>query len=172
MPENVEIKARVTQPGPLRTRATEISDGPAELIVQRDVFFLSSTGRLKLRCFPDGSGELIHYERPDRSGPRTSRYTIFPVEHADGLVEMLTAALGKIGVVEKRRTLFLVGQTRVHLDEVVDLGDFMELEVVLEEGQTEAEGEVIARELMERLEVSEAELVAGAYIDLMLAAGG
>ena len=42
---------------------------------------------------------------------------------------MLGQALGVLGVVRKQRLLYLVGQTRVHLDSVEGLGDFLELEV-------------------------------------------
>jgi len=63
-----------------------------------------------------------------------------------------------------------VGQTRIHLDEVAGLGAFVELEVVLREGQTPEEGRRVARQLMAALEIDESELVAGAYADLLAAA--
>ena len=42
----------------------------------------------------------------------------------------LGQALGVKGVVRKRRMLYMIGQTRVHMDQVEGLGDFMELEVL------------------------------------------
>ena len=41
----------------------------------------------------------------------------------------------------------MVGQTRVHCDKVENLGDFMELVVVLSEGESEAYGTEIANVL-------------------------
>ena len=70
-------------------------------------------------------------------------------------------------VVTKTRLLFMVGQTRVHLDEVEGLGDFLELEVVLADGQTPAEGHYIAREIMAALEVQDEDLLTGAYADMI-----
>lgn len=43
--------------------------------------------------------------------------------------ETLGQAMGVLGIVNKHRTLYMIGQTRVHIDQVLGLGDFMELEV-------------------------------------------
>jgi adenylate cyclase class IV len=53
------------------------------------------------------------------------------------------------------------------LDQVEGLGNFLEFEVMLGEEQTPAEGEIIASELMRKLGVEEADLIQGAYIDLL-----
>ncbi len=79
----------------------------------------------------------------------------------------MEAAHGASGVVEKRRRLFLVGQTRVHLDEVTGLGDFLELEVVLRAEQSVEEGQSIARALLAELGVAEGALVGPAYVELL-----
>ncbi len=165
MPCNVEIKARVSDPGRLRQLALTLGDGPGQLINQRDTFYVVPRGRLKLREFGDGTGELIAYERPDLEGPKTSHYIISPAPDPAALHEALAQALGIRGVVTKERTLVLKGRTRIHLDHVAGLGDFMELEVVLQPDETESQGMTVAQELMSALEISSADLVYGAYID-------
>ena len=62
----------------------------------------------------------------------------------------------------------MVGQTRVHCDQVEGLGDFLELEVTLSEGESEERGVQIANELMEKLGVAKDDLISGAYMDLIL----
>lgn len=80
---------------------------------------------------------------------------------------LLGAAHGVRGVVEKRRRLFLIEQTRVHLDEVTGLGAFLELEVVLRAEQRVEEGQAIARALLAELGVEERSLVGPAYVELL-----
>lgn len=50
-------------------------------------------------------------------------------EQAQTLLNMLKAAFETVARVKKIRRLFLVGQSRVHVDSVEGLGDFVELEV-------------------------------------------
>uniref|UniRef100_A0A8B9T8B5 CYTH domain-containing protein n=1 Tax=Anas platyrhynchos TaxID=8839 RepID=A0A8B9T8B5_ANAPL len=173
MRRNVELKARLRR-GVAGTQrgAAERSGTPGTELRQEDTFFRVPAGRLKLRRFPDGRGELIFYERPDTAGPKLSQFSITPTDDPDGLEAVLARALGVLGVVRKRRLLYLVGQTRVHLDSVEGLGDFLELEVVLSEEQSVEHGERVARELMAELGVQDEDLVTGAYLDLLLAKGG
>ena len=135
-----------------------------------DVFFHVPHGRLKLRRIRTGAdeeAELIWYQRPDGEGPRTSNYQRVPVPDPDALEAALGGALGVRGRVVKERLLLLTGQTRIHLDRVEGLGDFLELEVVLEPGQEEVEGRAVAAELAAWLGVQEEDLVRVAYMDLL-----
>jgi predicted adenylyl cyclase CyaB len=171
MPRNVEIKAVTRDPLGLRARALALADTPVQVIEQVDTFFVTDTGRLKLRAFADGTGELIHYERPDAEGPKTSRYALAPTGDAAALAAVLAASLPVRGVVRKRRELLLAGRTRIHLDTVDGLGSFLELEVVLADGETVDDGQAEARRLMAALGVEPDDLVKGAYIDLLEARG-
>jgi predicted adenylyl cyclase CyaB len=101
------------------------------------------------------------------SGPKHSDYQIFKTDNPALLKMILTQAFGVRGVVSKVRHLFIVGETRIHLDKVKGLGDFMELEVVLKTGQSDAEGELIAQDMMQKLGIAEQDLIDSAYMDLL-----
>lgn len=169
MPRNIEIKARIESVEALLPRARALADGPAELIVQDDTFFAVPHGRLKLREFADGSAELIHYHRPDTEDAKASDYVRVPVPDPAALREALTRGCGQAGRVLKRRWLLLAGQTRIHLDRVEDLGDFIELEVVLGEAHSDDQGRAVAEGLMHDLGLAHAPRLAGAYRDLLAA---
>lgn len=168
MPSNIEIKARVADFARKCALAEKLSGGPPEIILQRDTFFPCAQGRLKLRRFSENDGVLIAYSRPDTTETKQSDYLLCPTKSPDLLTETLGAALGTSVVVVKKRLLYLVGQTRIHLDEVEGLGTFLELEVVLKVGQTPEEGHRIASNLMKELEVADTDLVARAYGDLII----
>jgi predicted adenylyl cyclase CyaB len=167
MARNVEIKARVASLAALQPRVAALAQHGPEQIEQDDTFFHCAHGRLKLREFADGHGELIAYQRPDTHGPKTSDYLITPTHDPASLRTALARALGEAGRVKKQRVLFLVGRTRVHLDHVDGLGEFMELEVVLRDGEPAASGVDEAHALLMQLGVQPASLIAGAYIDLI-----
>ena len=167
MPSNIEIKAYARDFAEIRRRAEALSDTPVEIISQEDIFFNTPQGRLKLRILPESKGQLIYYTRPDQEGPKRSDYHISLTTDPENLKHVLELAYGIRGVVRKTRYLYLVGQTRVHLDDVEGLGQFMELEVVMEEGQGDAEAQTIAEGLMASLGVERSDLLEGAYMDLL-----
>jgi predicted adenylyl cyclase CyaB len=164
---NVEIKARIESVEAMTPRVAALADrGPTE-IEQDDIFFACGRGRLKLRVFSASEGELIFYRRADQAGPKESRFVISRTESPGTLREALSLAYGAAGRVRKHRTLYLVGRTRVHLDRVEGLGDFLELEVVQADGESADAGVKEARALMTALGVTEAQLVETAYVDLL-----
>lgn len=168
MPRNIEIKARVDNIGHLNEIAESISDSETIEISQDDTFFTCANGRLKLRAFADGTGVLIFYQRANETGPKESFFTTAPTQAPDALRDTLSLAYGQSGRVKKRRTLFTVGRTRIHLDSVVGLGDFLELEVILADGEAAAIGEREALAVMARLGVLKSQLVDQAYVDLLV----
>ena len=167
MATNIEIKARVTDRKSVLERIRAVADGPGEIIRQRDVFFHCANGRLKLRYLNSDHGQLIFYRRANTTGPKASHYEIFETNNPDRLLAVMKLASIIIGEVKKERHLYLFGNTRIHVDRVDNLGDFIELEVVLQPGQTEAEGTAIADELMARLVIESGELIDRAYIDML-----
>ncbi|RZC31755.1 uncharacterized protein BDFB_008113 [Asbolus verrucosus] len=167
--KNVEIKARVKEVAKIIERAKALSGTNGEIIKQHDTFYEVQQGRLKLRRFENGDAELLHYERPDVEGPKLSSYEKAEIksESVSNLHKVLDKALGSVGVVKKVRCLFMIEQTRVHIDSVEDLGDFMELEVVLKPEQSVEDGEKIAYSLMKSLGIDKNDLISGAYTDLL-----
>lgn len=171
MPRNIEIKAHIESVQALIPKAATISDeGPIE-IVQDDTFFSCENGRMKLRAFSETEGELIFYRRANQQGPKESYYVRSPTSSPSTLRETLAQAYGQAGRVQKRRTLFLAGRTRIHLDEVKYLGHFLELEVVLKEGEDAEQGVKEAHSLMAKLGVEPSQLIEGAYVDLLAERG-
>ncbi|XP_012264750.2 uncharacterized protein LOC105691078 isoform X2 [Athalia rosae] len=167
---NVEIKARVQDKDAIILRAKYLSKSKETVINQHDTFFKVSRGRLKLRQFEDGSGELIFYDRPDTEGPKISDYvkTTISSKEVQGLTDVLAKSNGIIGAVKKVRLLYIIGQTRVHIDVVEGLGNFMELEVVLNDDQSLEYGQGIAEKLMSELGVQKKDCISGAYLDMIV----
>ncbi len=167
MPSNIEIKARVRDFARLQQAAERLSDTPCQVIPQEDTFFNCPHGRMKIRVLSPQHGQLVYYQREDTTGPKRSDYQIFETDDPAGLKTILAKAYGVRGVIDKTRYLYMVGQTRIHLDAVRGLGTFMELEVVLQSGQADADGQAIAQGLMEALGIEAEDLVDSAYMDLV-----
>jgi len=167
MAQNVEIKARANNFSQQQRIAEQISDQDLVTLVQEDTFFKVPEGRLKLREFPDRPGQLIYYRRPDSEGPKLSEYYISETEDAKGLKNVLSKAYGIEQVVKKVRSLLMSGRTRLHFDVVENLGEFIELEVVMGENDSIEDGQNEAKALMQTLKIREQDLIDTAYADLL-----
>ena len=167
MPINIEIKAKIDNVESIKRKIDKLNTTPAVEIKQEDIFFNTVKGRLKLRKFSEKSGELIYYLRNNLAGPKRSDYHIYKTDEPNTLRKVLEYSLGIRGVVRKKRLLYLVGNTRIHLDEVENLGSFLELEVMLSQGQDEKSCHTIANEIIKKLDIDKKDLVDKAYIDLI-----
>jgi len=164
---NVEIKAKLADINKTNALAAKLTQSDGEQITQCDTFFHCDTGRLKLREFGDGTGQLISYHRSDAAEATPSDYLIYPTDSSEALRLTLSKTLGVRGVVQKTRQLYLLGRTRIHVDEVRDLGAYFELEVVLEEGEDTVLATAEANALMTQFNIRNEDLVHVAYIDLL-----
>src|SRR4051794_13780334 len=169
---NIELKA--IDPDPERSLATvrALNAEDRGVLRQRDTYFRTRAGRLKLREEEPGGAVLIQYDRPDAAAARESRYRLSPVPEPDVLRASLDEALGTLVVVDKRRHLLLWEGVRIHLDTVEGLGSFLELEgVAPADSDLSAEHDRVAR-LSEALGLDESRILADSYSDRMLARAG
>ena len=172
---NVELKAHDPDPAATAARCAELGAQDLGVLVQRDTYFATRHGRLKLRVegagtgTGTGTGELIAYRRPDQTEPGESTYVRAPAAEPDALREALDAALGTTVVVAKRRRLFLWENVRIHLDDVDELGTFVELEaIVAPDGSDLEDAHAKVARLREVLAIKDGSLVAEGYRDLLL----
>jgi adenylate cyclase class IV len=167
MARNIEIKARIQSIELLLPAVASLADSGPITIHQEDTFFSCRNGRMKLRKFSDAEGELIFYQRPDHPGPKESFYFRAPTTSPDALRDALAFGYGVIGQVRKCRILFMTGRTRIHLDRVERLGDFLELEVIMAENELLEAATLIAQRILDKLDVLPEQLVPAAYLDLL-----
>ena len=167
MAKNIEIKASMEDIEFCLNKARVLAGCEPEIIKQEDYFFNCENGRLKLRIFSSDRGELIFYNRENISGPKTSEYYISGTDDPKELLHVLKKAYGIYGKVKKVRRLFIAGRTRIHLDQVVGLGDFLEFEVVLSENDKPADGEAEANRLLDQFGIKKSDLIECAYVDLI-----
>jgi adenylate cyclase, class 2 len=173
---NLEIKAAVTSLSALRRRLRGLAGATRHgSLRQTDWYFRVSQGRLKLRQLGGAKdGELIAYHRPDRRAARTSEFQRLPTLDAAGTRRLLKGMLGLRACVRKQREVWLYRNARIHLDTVEGLGSFVEIEVVVTEGMTQARA--LMTKLRDALGIRAKTLIAGSYAELLggkdRAAGG
>lgn len=167
---NIESKFRCTDHDTVLQRALASGATDKGFLQQIDQFYDVPKGRLKLRTVNGAQCELIAYERENTTEPRASDYARYATQDPTSLAAVLERALSRTGVVEKARHLLILRNTRIHLDDVVGLGRFVELETVISK-QSEIDAAAEHQEVITALGLGGAERIAVAYLDLSKAEG-
>jgi predicted adenylyl cyclase CyaB len=134
---------------------------------QVDTYFRVRKGRLKLREQDPGTAELVAYVRPDQEDPKCSEFVLIAVDRPAAVKDIFSALLG-VETVEKTKTIYILGNARIHIDEVDGMGRFLEVEVLcgsVDDAATQT-ATLRARDLMEAFEVTPKNLIPGSYREL------
>uniref|UniRef100_A0A914WHH2 CYTH domain-containing protein n=1 Tax=Plectus sambesii TaxID=2011161 RepID=A0A914WHH2_9BILA len=169
MVRNVVAKAYVEDSEEIEGLIFHYTDSLGSVIAQEDIYFNVPQGRLKLRISsPNPNGQLIYYQRPNIAGPKVSDSRLTEVEDVLCLKKTLSLALGELGVVQKRRRVYVKDNVHIHLDEVKGIGCFIEFSVALDDMDTDEKGIEQAMRVMEVLQIEKSSLVSVAYLDLLM----
>ena len=128
---NIEFKARVNDLREVETRLQTLSPVFKGLDHQIDTYFNVPHGRLKLR---EGNIEhaLIQYHRDNLAGAKESTVVLYKHKPDPALKQILTLQFGVLKVVDKQRKIYFIDHVKFHFDQVLGLGEFMEVEVINE----------------------------------------
>lgn len=167
---NLEAKFELSDFPAARKELASLGFVASGVLTQRDTFFITPRGKLKLREQPDGAW-LIYYQRDHQSAFELSDYLIVDVSNPTEMRTILRAALGVRAEVSKQRMLFLRRNVRVHLDEVAKLGRFAEIELMLSPGDDPNAHFVILREILDALGIAPSALLEKSYFEMLDGAG-
>ncbi|HHZ93388.1 TPA: CYTH domain-containing protein [Candidatus Poribacteria bacterium] len=165
--KNLEVKAKCISPELAIQNLVGLGATHEKKMCQVDTYFNAPEGRLKLREEGSDFASLIYYHRCDTAESCYSDYHICQIHDLDSFKLILSSALGTKVIVEKTRDLWWFGNTRVHLDHVSGLGDFIELETVLR-NQTETSAWLEHNHVKDTLKIVEEDLVPVSYSDLLV----
>lgn len=165
--QNLELKASLSNEYAL-SKVNELNIDDAYELNQLDIYFNVPFKRLKLRFINNERCELISYSRPDLLSAKNSNYEIYVSKDTDKLKTILTETLGVKVIVKKYRKVFMYNDCRIHIDNVHDLGEFIEFEVVMIEGRSEEEAQQLMKFLMNHFQITDDKLLHNSYSDLIL----
>ncbi len=164
---NVELKAQLPSLSAAREVARALATEYLGIQHQTDTYFRCPHGRLKLREIDGQSAQLIWYNRSDEAHARKSEYYLLTVAEPALARQVLTNALGIRQTVVKQREIFLHANVRIHLDDVRDLGGFLEFEAVMAPHQDLAQGHAQLVWLCDQFAIAPAQILAKSYGDMV-----
>lgn len=166
--KNIELKIVLSDPKAVINELKKAKAKFSGKLIQTDTYYNCRKGRLKLREINRKSFELIYYERPDTKKSKVSGYQVLPIRISQlkNIKHILNRALGEKIIKKKERNLWLYKNTRIHIDKVKNLGNYLELETVVKKGISIAKKE--HQEIINLIGISNAKKIDVSYSDLLL----
>lgn len=165
---NIEIKAKSNNQDGIREILKSKDAELGGIDHQIDTYFKVNFGRLKLR---EGNIEnhLIHYDREDKDEPKQSNVILFKSDPKSSLKEILTKALSILVVVDKEREIYFIDNVKFHIDTVKDLGTFVEIEAIDNDGSIDKDKLLKqCNNYLELFEIPKNDLISVSYSDMLL----
>lgn len=167
--KNLELKISIDNKKNIINALKEISAKNKGVLNQIDTYFNTKKGRLKTREINNNNFELIYYQRPDTSKSKISNYHVISLSKKDceTLKNTLRDTNGLKVIVKKERNLWIHKNTRIHIDKVNKLGNFLELETVINEANLKTANQEHSQ-LIELLEIAKHKKIKKSYSDLQI----
>ena len=165
MPVNLELKIKVKNLKEFKKKLKQIRAEYKGILNQKDIYYKTQAGLLKLRR-ENKLYQLIKYNRNESGENRWSNFEILKIKGAN--IEKYFADIFEVEtIVEKRRYLYLFRGTRIHLDSVKNLGGFLELETLVNKGESDARKRF--DEIINLLSLDKTQEIRTSYRNLMIA---
>lgn len=165
--KNLEIKARFKWSHKVDDILEEINAKFETAEIQNDTYFNVNNGRIKIRERQGKDAQMIQYFRDDKADIKQCRYSMVHVKNPDSVKAILTREHGIREVVHKHREVWIWENVRIHFDKVKKLGEFIELEAMVDDDNPVEVSENRIRELMVKLNIKKHNLIEQSYIDLL-----
>ena len=160
----IEMKATLGSLSNARDKINAMGANKQGTYRQVDTYFNVHTGRLKLREV-DGepTSMLVYYDRKDIPDLKESDIIILETDDPESLKAILQRSLGIKVTVTKQREIYHHQGTQIHLDNVEDLGTYIEFERPITDLPEDRKN---LEELMEKLTIKPGDLITSSYSDL------
>ena len=163
--KNLEIKARINDINKPPILLKKIGAKFINRGRQIDTYYVVPNGKFKLRKFNQKNGNLIFYERKENLNPRWSNYFTFHISEPDKFNKFLQQIFPIQIVIDKIRIFYRYKNARIHLDKVINLGNFIEIEAEVKNGELQAKK--LMRELLKYLKIPKKDFIKKSYSDLL-----
>ncbi len=163
--QNVEFKAELKDLPLARSICRALGAMSISTMQQTDTYYKLPAGRLKKREVPGEPTEYIFYQRPDKTQPKLSTFTIYTENEV--ITRFGATSLPVWLVVKKTRELWMLANVRIHLDTVDALGSFLEFEALVTPQSNVARCHTVIADLREHFKPTLGEPVSTGYSDML-----